>query len=211
MPDISIIPIFTPIPIAIEIITISKPMQREEGSKAKTIFPAPPMSPTGVELKLMREVWITIKSWQEKGVDAVSMLGGFGHPRRQETTPTSPQVKIMDKVWVPEISSTTTDQKRKGTWRQGVTFRSTFALTCSPGMWSKNMNMHVRVVWRDASCSPIVDSDSSLGCQYSLCLKLAFPGIGNNLKLDIPIDVVSSLFPPGLGSRWQGPAPELAR
>ena len=44
--------------------------------------------------------------------------------------------------------------------------------------------------------------------QYFLELKVGFPGIGNDLKVKVPIIVTSSMLRPGSGA-WDGPPREL--
>lgn len=44
--------------------------------------------------------------------------------------------------------------------------------------------------------------------QYFLGLKVGFPGLGNDLKEELPIVVISSMLPPGAGP-WNGYPREL--
>jgi hypothetical protein len=44
--------------------------------------------------------------------------------------------------------------------------------------------------------------------QYKLEMKVDFPGVGNALKAELPVHVVSSMYPPGQGA-WDGPPPEM--
>ena len=54
---------------------------------------------------------------------------------------------------------------------------------------------------------PRIVSDSRI-TQYKMKLKVDFPGIGNSLKIEHPLEVVSSMHPPGEQS-WDGPPPEV--
>ena len=45
--------------------------------------------------------------------------------------------------------------------------------------------------------------------QYFLSVKVDIPGMGNDLRGEIPINVISSMLQPAPGKRWDGPPLEL--
>ncbi|KAJ3558003.1 hypothetical protein NM688_g1164 [Phlebia brevispora] len=182
IPDLPTIPIFTAIPFVLSVVTVSKTTRKDDTPTDQPIFPAPPLTPQGVEFKLTRAVMVHTRAWVANGTDTVAPLGGLSPQAKDPHFYDEVQVENIMKTWIPVFGE---EKKSKGSWRQQVDFRSTFKLTCPPTFTTETM--HVK---------------------YFLNLKIAFPGIGNDLKTEIPIDVISSMLPPGSGE-WDGPPPEL--
>ncbi|EKM59073.1 uncharacterized protein PHACADRAFT_249265 [Phanerochaete carnosa HHB-10118-sp] len=76
------------------------------------------------------------------------------------------------KAWRP-LSQHGDEDNGKGRWRQEATFKSTFKLECVPSFHREEMEL-----------------------TYGVRLKVAFPGIGNNIALEFPMEIVSFKAPP---------------
>lgn len=128
----------TPIPFILHVVTVSKPMKREDTPAHGSIFPTPPHSPqAGVEIRLMRNVLIKARI-QDGGSygTLVAHLGGFGHESGQARVDTD----LKGPVWIPGHGN---EKKQLGSWKQEVTFQSTFELTCPPTFSSSTMSVNV--------------------------------------------------------------------
>ena len=194
---------FVPIPFTINVSTTTKSMRKEDVSGNKPIFPAPPRSAPEVEFKLMRKAEIKAQEWDEnieKKNTMIGMLGGLG---AASAIPSShvPRIDVLDKVWLPDTGHGKYDEK-KGSWRQETSFKSSFVLTCPPSFTTKELSISVSV-------RRLTHHIYSPLQKYRLDLKVAFPGIGNDLKTSVPIAVVSSMPPPGGDTKWLGPSPEF--
>ena len=134
---------FVPIPFSVNITTTSKTMRSGEPPD-EVIFPAPPHTSRGIEVKLVRIVDIHARAFQVTGNDKLGILGGLGDA--PEHTIEAPQMDVLDRVWIPVPEDGGVDEKnRKGSWKQEVTFRSTFSLSCSPSFTSRTMSVKVRL------------------------------------------------------------------
>ncbi|PSR74839.1 hypothetical protein PHLCEN_2v9553 [Hermanssonia centrifuga] len=183
IPSLDVLPIFTPIPFTLNVVTVSKPMKREETPEGESVFPAPPLTPKGAEFRLERNVYVRTHNWATTSDgNPVAVLGGLAPTAPNPKFYDHVQVEGMEKVWLPALGD---EKKQKGSWKQEVTFRSTFMLTCPPSFESPSMVV-----------------------TYVMQLKVGFPGIGNDLEGRFPIRIVSSMQPPGAGA-WDGPPPEL--
>ena len=142
VPDTEAFPIMTPIPFALHITTNSKPVKRDEPLPNDSIFPAPPTTPhTGVELKLMRNVYVRANHQDGESFSTlIDHLGGFG-PEPSQTVHTD----VKDNVWEP-CHDSHNEKKHLGTWKQEVVFRSHFAVQCAPTFQSRTMRVDVRPV-----------------------------------------------------------------
>ena len=142
LPDLDAVPIFAPIPILIHIVTTSKPLGRDDMRQIDNIFPEPPSTPRGVELRLMRRVGVCANGPKEWGTEKMSYLGGMG-PKSNiaEHTLHGLVVRPKSKAWIPEGGD---KKKQKGKWKQEVSFQSTFTLTCPPSFDTDTMSVEVR-------------------------------------------------------------------
>ncbi|KAL4247580.1 Arrestin domain-containing protein [Abortiporus biennis] len=118
-------------------------------------------------------------------IDTTS-LGGLGSSGPKET---SPQIDVMDKLWVPDEYD-----KSMGHWVQESIIQSSFMLRCSPTF---------RI--------------TLISISYSMYVRVGFPGIGNDLSEDIPIQIGSGVLMPPNPYRvqpadappYEGPPPPL--
>lgn len=165
MPDIRLVPIFTPIPFKCNIVTMSKPMQRGDGTaEVETIFPAPPSKPQDIDFRLVRHVFLRANTWTENGNGKLASLGGLGSggvPSEHLA------VQLLDKVWVPESGD---EKKQKGRWKQEVEIQSVFTLTCAPSFATDTMKVDVSDrACRDLYCFKVADNvyPVSISSEYS--------------------------------------------
>ncbi|KAI0345935.1 hypothetical protein BDW22DRAFT_1353570 [Trametopsis cervina] len=183
LPDvINVLPVLTPIPFTLTIVTHSKPTTKEDKPPEETIFPAPPLKPHEIDFRIERNVYIRTGSWDSYSEGGfIAYLGGMG-PKSSSASQSAVQVEPMEKVWIPLNGD---EKKQKGCWKQEVTFKSTFQLSCPPAFDANTMKVF-----------------------YIMRLKVDFPGIGNSVKTDFPVRVVSCMYPPGQRG-WDGPPPEM--
>ncbi|KAI0783740.1 hypothetical protein C8Q75DRAFT_725345 [Abortiporus biennis] len=186
-PSMKAFPLNTKIPFIIRVVTRSKPMKRDEcESSGENIFPCPPRSPKDVELTLRRWVRLQGRVHVYENIQSYASLGGLGSSGPKET---SPQIDVMDKLWVPDEYD-----KSMGHWVQESIIRSSFMLRCSPTF---------RI--------------TLISISYSMYVRVGFPGIGNDLSEDIPIQIGSGVLMPPNPYRvqpadappYEGPPPPL--
>ena len=129
----------------INVTTITKPMKQEDTPTDQPIFPAPPNHPRNVEFNLSRQVMIRTHSWTEYGNNTVAVLGGFSPsaPANQPNWYDQVQVETTENVWLPDLGD---EKKNRGSWKQQITFRSNFTLTCPPTFSSNTMSILVRLL-----------------------------------------------------------------
>ena len=113
-------------------------MQREDTSKDEAIFPAPPLTPQGIEFRLVRNVVVRASTWKDGGNDKLQYLGGLG-PTSTPAESQALQVVPAEKTWISDSK----DEKQKGQWKQEVEFSSTFTLSCSPTFSTQTMTAGV--------------------------------------------------------------------
>ncbi len=113
------------IPIAVNIVTLSKHMHLDDTSDDEPIFPVPPTKSGEVELVLKRNMRVEASAYNDtiEG-QHVQVLGGLGEdlPLDQYS---HIQIRPFEKQWIPS-------EKDKGQWRQEATITSWFRLTCPP-------------------------------------------------------------------------------
>ncbi|KAF7796293.1 hypothetical protein EIP86_007470 [Pleurotus ostreatoroseus] len=152
--------------MTLDVITFSKPMKRDDNQPKGPIFPPPPHSPRLVELKLVRDVWIKARTFVRTRCGAlVEYLGGFA---QDEDANKSVQTEVSDPVWIPDQGN----EKEFGVWKQQTRFNSVITFGCPPTFQSDTMSV-----------------------KYTLELKVEFPGVGNNVKGRLPIQLVSNMTP----------------
>ena len=54
-------------------------------------------------------------------------------------------VQPNEKTWVPDADN---EKKQTGSWKQEVSFKSTFTLTCAPTFITETMKVNVRMLLR---------------------------------------------------------------
>ena len=117
-------------------------MRRDDAKGDDDLFPAPPTTPQGVELRLVRRVFISAQTDKETGTDKMMYLGGLGPDSKPaEHATLGLIIQPMEKVWIPEGGN---EKKSKGVWKQEVNIQSTFTLTCPPSFAAETMRVDVR-------------------------------------------------------------------
>ena len=113
-------------------------MSYDQKDEQKRIFPSPPVTPRGVEMRLLRRVRLQADAHSDWDSRLVADLGGLGLTAKQSECPV--EVSIMDKVWLQSEFNTNT-----GNWKQETRFRSHFTLTCHPTFESGTMDVSVGI------------------------------------------------------------------
>lgn len=180
-------------------------MKMDDVKEGEPIFPAPPLYAKEIEFELNRHIALRAKGFSRSGTKGgISKLGGFGAGSDPQNFG-QVQVDQPPKVWLPSQEEKD-EKKAKGQWKQDVTFRSTFTLTQPPAWKTQTLEWHVRLPYLFLPRSLLLTNNTFI--QYSIKLKVAFPGIGNNLKFEFPLSVISCMPPPGREA-WDGPPPAL--
>ena len=182
------------------ITTLSKPTKWTAESESEPVFPAPPNTTEGVELKLVRFIAVEAQGYQRFGDIKVAYLAGLG-----PTAPTKERNGVemgpVSKVWIPRDGDGKSEKKKHGVWKQEVQFKSQFALATVPAFQSPFLRIAV-------SYDDFFERERYVDglMQYRIDVSVTFPGVGNDLKGQIPLAVVSSMSPSG---QWDGPPPEI--
>jgi hypothetical protein len=142
LPDIKAFPVLTPIPFTVNVVTISKTMKKDDVEEGERIFPAPPLHCQDVHFRMECDIFIKAKQCNSSSSDRlVAYLGGLGpnlHPQAYEGV----RVEPHDKIWLPS-SDSHDEKKQKGQWKQEVTLRSSFILSCAPTFQTPLMTVRV--------------------------------------------------------------------
>ncbi len=83
-------------------------------------------------------------------------------------------------------------EEAKGVWIQRASFHSVFTLRCPPTFGVQNIQCEVRLASHPHICERVVWLRSRF-IQYILALTVRFPGIGNNIRLELPVKVTSGI------------------
>ncbi|TCD61739.1 hypothetical protein EIP91_007988 [Steccherinum ochraceum] len=165
LPDFPSYPLFTPIPYILRIVTVTKPQKykAEDQSSSEPMFPAPPTNPSEIDWRVNRHVYIRTGIHSEGREDHYQDLGGMG----KGSTGQGVNVHVNERRWMPTESD---DHDHAGSWLQETTMQGVFVVTFPPGFETEHMRL-----------------------RYDMTLKIDFPGMGNDLKTDIPLVVSSGL------------------
>ncbi|KAJ7287055.1 hypothetical protein C8J57DRAFT_1707454 [Mycena rebaudengoi] len=176
MPDLPSFPIATDIPFSFHVIMHTKPMRRSERPVDKhgaPLFPAPPALSSEVKLALLRKTNIRAKSYHGFGNEVFKLKESLG-----DATCVGAVRAVTDAAeWLPDPNPK--DDKNHGVWKRAVHFESAVALHFAPTFTGETVD------W-----------------EYKLRFEVLFPGIGNNIKLEVPIrlDPGSACPPPPIGA-----------
>ncbi|KAJ7350650.1 hypothetical protein DFH08DRAFT_862029 [Mycena albidolilacea] len=173
--DMAAYPIATAIPFSFHVETYTKPMHKSDApvdKHGKPLFPALPALSSDVKFTLLRRTEIRVRSHKRHLEDKFPLKGGLGDAAR---------VAVVQQVndepeWIP--ASGPKDKKNHGIWKRAVHFHSAVAIPYAP-----------------TSSTEIVD------WQYNLLFEVPFPGVGNDLRLLVPVHLHpgSACPPPLLG------------
>nr|VWO99828.1 Structural maintenance of chromosomes protein [Ganoderma boninense] len=189
LPDIPVLPLFSDIPYTITVTTTGPPLAHEKADtdKGKGSFPPLPRDPHELEFELQQRLQLRAGVFNGKEGRASSTVATIlgGKKEKSKRAQVAVDVELPEREWAPAHASLVADDKEKGkekasvheegkgSWVQRVAFRSTFRLNCPPAFAVKNIE-----------------------CNYVLVVRVPFPGIGNSLKLEIPVTVTSGIDKP---------------
>ncbi|KAJ7655367.1 hypothetical protein B0H17DRAFT_1099100 [Mycena rosella] len=176
MPTMSSFPIATAIPFGLHIETKTKTMHISDSpvdKHGKPLFPALPALSSDVKLALHRRTEIRVRNRTRQVEDIFDLKGSLGDVTRVASV----RQVVDEPEWIPTPG--TTDEKGRGIWRRAVHFESEVSIPYAP------------------TCST-----ETVDWQYDLRFVVPFPGIGNDLVLDVPIqlDPGSACPPPPVGT-----------
>ncbi|KAJ7300754.1 hypothetical protein DFH08DRAFT_907930 [Mycena albidolilacea] len=194
LPDLPEFPISTPIPYNLHVVTETKTLDRSdrpEDKHGKPLFPVPPTQSSELTQVFRRKAKYTVRDvglHEETRKDTFDLhtsqtlanTTASKKVRRAQTTPTQSvepagevHTIIDEPEWVPK------DDKGRGIWRRSVRFTSTLAFPFAP------------------TCTT-----ETLRWSYILLFTVPFPGIGNDLKLEVPVHLgpASACPPPPTGA-----------
>ena len=117
-------------------------MQWNAASEHEPVFPVPPNTAEGIELKLIRFLAVEAHGYHRFGDIKVKLLGGFG-AAAPSAERGNVEVGEVKKVWVPESPDEKSEKKKKGTWKQEVQFKSHFDLATIPAFQSPFLRIAV--------------------------------------------------------------------
>ncbi|EKM51572.1 uncharacterized protein PHACADRAFT_150064 [Phanerochaete carnosa HHB-10118-sp] len=123
-PDTNALPILTPIPVTLSIVTVTKTMKFDDHKEKDEIFPEPPQDSKKYELNMVYVNYVKARGYTE---------GGGEH------------MQAARKVWIPSNDSHD-EKKHKGQWRQEVAFRSSFILDCPPSFSTEILSLEAILI-----------------------------------------------------------------
>ncbi|KAJ6473649.1 hypothetical protein C8R47DRAFT_1022495 [Mycena vitilis] len=180
IPNLRSFPIATPVPYSFHVVTETKTVDRSdrpEDKHGKPLFPVPPTEAAMPTRVLRRRTTIRV-SGRSRDSEEFFALRRFNNQ--------GSSVHVDEPVWIPKDRKD--ENKGRGVWRRAVRFESTLTLAFTPTFSTETIDWVVRP---SSSLYPL-GFDST---QYALQFGVAFPGLGNDLKLEVPISIG-----PGLAS-----------
>jgi hypothetical protein len=117
------LPISTPIPFQLNIVSVSKEMKRSEYdaqvAKGKEVFPAPPSTPSAVVLRIDKRVFLKARSFRtDVLLDGPNLM------------PHNCQVIAEEPIWIPASSNKKGDEL--GEVKRTIQFEGALAFACAP-------------------------------------------------------------------------------
>ncbi|PIL33882.1 hypothetical protein GSI_03588 [Ganoderma sinense ZZ0214-1] len=194
LPDIPVLPLFSDIPYTVTVTTTTPPQPRRDSeadpagsnsnSNSKPLFPPVPQSADELEFALHRMVRLRAKFMRASASGDVALFLGKKRVLGSGVAPV--EMELPEKEWTTAGSALVDDGEKKsekgsedgigagkGSWVQRATFRSVFRLNCPPAFAVHNVE-----------------------CSYDLVVRVPFPGIGNSLKLEVPVNITSGIDKP---------------
>ena len=141
IPDIPIVPLFTPIPYTLRIVTRTKQMRKDDADQKsqKLLFPSPPTRLCDVQFYLKRHLVMKAHLFTTKCKEKATDLGAVDNTSSNNANGMPVAVEIKERDWVPSDAD-----ENVGTWLQESTFRSAFTLTCVPSFETETLQIKVR-------------------------------------------------------------------
>ncbi|KAJ7072747.1 hypothetical protein C8F01DRAFT_1076633 [Mycena amicta] len=170
IPDLPSFPMSTRFPFSVYIETDTKPMKREDcpdgpvDKNQKPLFPAPPTLSSEVKFNLYRWSQLRVRSRVRQVDNTYKVLKSVG-----DATCVAAVVHTESPPeWIPAPGSK--DEKGKGFWRRSIKFESSASMNYAPTFQGETLE------WK-----------------YQLSFIVPFSGIGNDLKIFIPIQLDPSV------------------
>ncbi|KAH9939408.1 uncharacterized protein BXZ73DRAFT_99613 [Epithele typhae] len=180
LPDILMLPLSSTIPYTITVTTKSPPLTRAQAA-ARPLFPPIPDAPDALEFVLRRRMFVRAGvDTARPTTDAAHFLGAGAQRAASRGGRARPPVStnVDGGQWLPAAADAREKKGRaeegKGTWVQRAVFESTFSLDVAPSF----------------------EIDNFIVCSYELVVRVPFPGVGNDLKLEVPVVVTSGIDAP---------------
>ncbi|KAJ7037960.1 hypothetical protein C8F04DRAFT_386297 [Mycena alexandri] len=193
IPDLPSLPIATPIPYSFQIVTETKTVDHSDHPDDKhghPLFPAPPTLSTDLTQVLRRKIECRVR--ERKTLHQEKKRENFDLQKNRRLAEKDQKALDTDTVQTESVACTEAveavvdepewipkDHKSRGIWRRSVRFTSTITLPFAPTLSSETID------WR-----------------YILQFVVPFPGLKNDLKLEIPLDLGPGLAcpPPPTGA-----------
>ncbi|TBU44361.1 hypothetical protein BD309DRAFT_40826 [Dichomitus squalens] len=170
LPDIQELPLFCDIPYQVKIITTTAPLTAAKAAaqpEDKPIFPSPPSNPTDNNLKLCGRILLRARQFTAMADSDITYILGEG----TNASKTKVTVETYERVWTPlrtrEEKKEAGGPEERGVWVQKIKFSAKMRLTVPPSFVSRLIHSEV-----------------------------PFPGLGNNLKLRVPMSITSGIDAP---------------
>ncbi|KAJ7807874.1 hypothetical protein B0H14DRAFT_3152335 [Mycena olivaceomarginata] len=160
--DMASYPITTAIPFSFHIETVTKLMHRSDAPTDKhgrPLFPALPALSSDVRLAIRRTTEIRVRTHMRQVEEDFHLKGSLG-----DVTRVAAVHQVLDEPEWTLPSPGPKDKKGRGICRRAVHFHSAIAIPYAP-----------------------TSNTELLDWQYNLLLEVTFPGIGNNLRLLVPL------------------------
>ncbi|KAJ7640795.1 hypothetical protein DFH06DRAFT_1215247 [Mycena polygramma] len=156
---------------------IGRDSDRPEDKHGKPYFPAPPTQASRLTLGLRRRATIRVRDRIRHVEDSYDLQGIRSFGDAKPVARPHVEVTVDDPVWIPKDDKD--EKKARGIWRRAVHFNSTLAFPFAPTFNTETID------WA-----------------YTLQVVVPFPGIGNDLKLEVPIHLGpgSACPPPPIGA-----------
>ncbi|KAJ7223730.1 hypothetical protein B0H12DRAFT_1150509, partial [Mycena haematopus] len=173
LPDLPSFPITTPIPYSFHIVTETKTYDRTERPEDKNGKPLFPAPPTQ-SAKLHLNLRRTTQVRVHSRIRLIEDVFDLQRIGGAQTQRRAVEAVVDEPEWVPKDTD-----KGRGFWRRSVHFNSTLDFPYSP-----------------------TSSAETLQWTYALQFVVPFPGLGNDLKLELPIHLSPSAAcpPPPIGA-----------
>ena len=154
IPDVPVLPLFTPLPFLITITTMTAPMTRAKAlshPSNKPIFPTPPQKQTDIDFRLYRNLVLAPQGFCWTTDETVATFFGAGTVARDAVA----EVEVAEKEWRPEDGETGGGGGGRGgemgRWLQRVSFSSKFTLNVPPTFSAPTIAVNVRTTFNRSS------------------------------------------------------------
>jgi hypothetical protein len=101
---------------------------------SESLFPAPPIDPANVKLKLKANTTIGVHGQSRSHISDMGTLGGLGDFDGDVTK--QPHPLIAKPEWIPE-------DEKKGRWKREVKFDTTLLFACTPTIQTQTLTCQV--------------------------------------------------------------------